>query len=157
MNISLITVPYDSGHLNERMGAGPAGIINAGLTETLEASGHNVKCYGITSELAFNAEVATAFHLIQKIAFAVSSAATQNNFIIVLSGNCNAGVGTVAGLSNKNIGIIWFDAHGDCETPDTTLSGFLDGMAISMIMGNCWQNVLNKTEGYFALAGKMLK
>jgi arginase len=57
---------------------------------------------------------------------------------LVLSGNCgSAALGCVAGLG-ASPGIFWFDAHGDFNTPETTIGGFLDGMALATVTGRCW-------------------
>jgi arginase len=73
---------------------------------------------------------------------------------IVLPGNCSATVGVVAGLNATGLGVIWFDAHGDCETPESTTSGFLDGMGISMLLNSCWQNLLSVHNLTSPLRGK---
>ena len=42
-----------------------------------------------------------------------------------LAGNCNTTLGAISGLMPMNFGLVWFDAHGDYNTPETTTSGFL--------------------------------
>jgi arginase len=59
----------------------------------------------------------------------------------VLSGNCNSALGTLAGLNERNCGMIWFDAHGDFNTPKTTESTFLDGMGMAIAAGHCWKKL----------------
>jgi arginase len=39
------------------------------------------------------------------------------------------------------LGVVWFDAHGEFNTPETTLSGFLDGMPLAIATGRCWKAV----------------
>ncbi|HUR81020.1 MAG TPA: arginase family protein, partial [Thermoanaerobaculia bacterium] len=53
-----------------------------------------------------------------------------------LSGHCGAAIGAMAGLDAD--AIVWFDAHGDYNTPETTDSGFLDGMCLAVATGRCW-------------------
>ncbi len=50
---------------------------------------------------------------------------------LVVSGNCNSCLGTLAAIDRHNCGIVWFDAHGDFNTPETSISGLLDGMALN--------------------------
>ena len=51
-----------------------------------------------------------------------------------------------------NFGLIWFDAHGDYNTPETTTSGFLDAMGLSMITGHCWQTLAKTIPNYCPLS-----
>ena len=63
----------------------------------------------------------------------------DQRFPVVLAGNCNSYVGTLAGLETDRAGVSWFDAHGDFNTPETTTTGFLDGMGLAMASGRCWK------------------
>jgi Arginase/agmatinase/formimionoglutamate hydrolase, arginase family len=54
----------------------------------------------------------------------------QGDFPSSFQGNCLAAVGVIAGLG-PGTGVIWIDAHGDFNTPQTTTSGFLDGMTLA--------------------------
>ena len=57
----------------------------------------------------------------------------------MLAGNCNTALGSVAGLDHLDrTGVVWFDAHGDFNTPETTVTGSFDGMALAMLTGRCW-------------------
>ena len=47
---------------------------------------------------------------------------------VVLSGSCFAAVGVVAGLGEPRPGVVWLDAHGDYNEPETSVYGYLDGM-----------------------------
>jgi len=65
----------------------------------------------------------------------------RNSLPVVVSGDCNSCLGTLSGLGSSSIGIIWFDAHGDMNTPETSPSGFFDGMSISIALGDCYSGV----------------
>lgn len=56
---------------------------------------------------------------------------------LVLSGDCLSAIGCVAGLEKCGIHpfLLWFDAHGDFHTPETTISGHLGGMPLAMLTG----------------------
>ena len=56
---------------------------------------------------------------------------------LVLSGDCLSAIGVLAGIQKCEIQprLLWFDAHGDFHTPETTLSGHLGGMPLAMITG----------------------
>ncbi len=63
---------------------------------------------------------------------------------LILAGSCNLCLGALAGLNRKPLGIVWFDAHGDFNTPKTSLSGRLDGMALAIATGNCHDELRQK-------------
>jgi len=46
------------------------------------------------------------------------------------------------------VGIVWFDAHADFNTPETTNSGFLDGMGLAIAVGHCWRSLSRTVEGF---------
>src|SRR4029077_19748813 len=60
-------------------------------------------------------------------------------------------VGTLAGLG-EGVGVAWFDAHGDFNTPETTTSGFLDGTAVGIITGRCWKQLALSIPGFQPIA-----
>jgi arginase len=57
--------------------------------------------------------------------------------VVVASGDCLTALGTVAGLqaAGADPAVVWFDAHGDVQTPETTSSGYLAGMALRLLTG----------------------
>src|SRR4030095_5287167 len=73
-------------------------------------------------------------------------------FPIVRSGNCNAAVVTLSGLTPARRAIFWFDAHGDCNTPETTTTGFLDGTGLSTTLGLCWHQMAAAVPGFQPVA-----
>jgi arginase len=153
MEIQLLVVPYDSGHRGVRMGAGPEKLLEAGLERTLRDSGHSV--HTKVAELSpdsWHAEIQTSFELMRMLASAVRQAREAGRFPIVLAGNCNTAVGTLAGLGPDSTGVAWFDAHGDFNTPETTRSGFLDGTAVAIITGRCWTQLAATIPGFAPVA-----
>lgn len=77
----------------------------------------------------------------------VEEAVRAGHFPLVLAGNCGAALGVTAGLEGR-IGTVWFDAHGDFNTPDTSPSGFLDGMGLATLTGQCWHSLANSIPGF---------
>ena len=69
-------------------------------------------------------------------------------FPLVLAGGCISCVGTLAGLGAPPTAIVWLDAHGDFNTPETTISGFLDGMALATAVGRCWGKLAATVPGF---------
>ncbi len=148
MKIRLLLVPYDSGQRNVRMGAGPERLCEAGLPEHLTAQGHTVEVQTIeTASHHWRAEVQTSFELMRFVAEQVRAARAAGFFPVVLSGNCLAAVGVIAGLG-AGTGALWVDAHGDFNTPQTTTSGFLDGMTLATVTGRCWGELARSIAGF---------
>lgn len=144
MPVRLIQVPYDSGHRARRMGRGPLHLVAAGALDRLAAPG-GIALVPIEADAAFATEIGSAFDLHRGVAASVRSACSASALPLILSGNCNSAIGTVAGLQaaglGDGLGVIWFDGHGDCNTPETFIGSFLDAMALSTLTGRCWQEL----------------
>jgi arginase len=148
MRVQIIAVPYDSGRRGERMGAGPECLLDAGLERRLAAADHEVQVQIVAaSSGSWPAEIGMAFELSRSVSVAVRAAIERGAFPLVLSGNCGAAaLGCVAGTRARRV--FWFDAHGDFNTPETTVGGFLDGMALAMLTGRCWQQLAAGIPGF---------
>lgn len=123
------------------MGAGPEHFIDNGIERMLEAEGHQVRLASVEASGGFRTEIKTAFELCRLVAERVRESDVEGNFPLVLSGNCNSSLGTLAGLGEQGIGMIWFDAHGDFNTPETRESSFFDGMGMAIATGHCWRKL----------------
>lgn len=73
--------------------------------------------------------------LYDRVAEEVAGAGTRP---LVVSGDCTVSLGTVAGLQrvHGDVSVVWFDAHGDLHTPESTPSGYLGGMPLRMLIGD---------------------
>lgn len=154
MDVAIVAVPYDTARRGWRSGAGPEHLLQAGLATHLQRLGHQVATVQVIEDdpAESPAEIRTAFELMRRVAGAVRSARTAGRFPLVLSGNCNAGaVGLLSGLSPARRAVFWFDAHGESNTPDTTASGFLDGMGLAIALGWCWRIVADTVPGFEAI------
>jgi arginase len=106
----------------------------------------------------FQGDIGRSFELFRRTARLVTAARNAGSFPVVLSGNCSASVGVLAGLSGsdglktREIGCIWFDAHDDYNVPDTVLSGYFDSMPIAIMAGECWKALVNTIPGYRPLS-----
>jgi arginase len=71
------------------------------------------------------------------VAGQVAQAAGRGASPVVVSGDCTTALGTMAGLQRAGIdaGIVWFDAHGDLQTLETTTSGYLGGLPLRLLLG----------------------
>lgn len=151
--IDLLVVPYDSAQREVRMGAGPLALIAAGLLDRLEEEGFTAVVSHLEPTDSFHAEVTTAFDLQGLVRKAVAMAVGNGRLPIVLAGNCNTGViGCLAAHDADDVGLFWFDAHSDAETPETSTSGFFDGMGFAVALGECWKPKLEEL-GWCGLNG----
>jgi arginase len=133
--IDLIVIPYDSGRRGMRMGAGPIAFMNAGLEGTLRNAGHDTSVTWIES--AASDPLASAVEHATQVATITRAARARGRIPVVLAGNCISTVGAFAGVRGERTGLAWLDAHADLNTPETSPSGFLDGMAAATILGWC--------------------
>jgi arginase len=151
--VRTILAPYDSGHRDFRMGAGPDHLMKGGLSEMLRSAERPSLWFShVLPEVDPPAEVATAFELDRLVAEQVHEAEADDQFPLVLSGNCNTAVGTIAGLGAPDFGVVWFDAHADFNTPETTTTGFTDGMGLAVTVGHCWREMARGVPGFSAVA-----
>src|SRR5438105_14164202 len=151
--VQIIQVPYDSGIRSVRMGNGPGHFVGNGLAELLRARGHKVFVESVEPKAEFRAEIQTQFELYGLLAERVAEARRDGKFPLILSGNCGATLGAIAGAGTKRLGVIWFDAHGDFNTPETTSSGFLDGMGLAVAAGLCWKRLALSISNFSPIAG----
>ena len=149
MRIAVLVVPYDSARRGERMGAGPEHLLRAGLAASLASAGHEVRVETVEAPAdQWHAEIGTAFALARGVAQAVRRAVDSGAFPMILSGNCGpAALGAVGGLGGTP-SVFWFDAHGDFNTPETTVGGFLDGMSLATLAGKCWTGLAASIPGF---------
>lgn len=136
------------------MGTGPEHFIRSGLVQLLQRRGYDIEVGRVEADAPFRAEIKTAFELHRRLAASIRSACEAGRFPLTLSGNCNSSLGTVAGIGTPDLGVIWFDGHGDFNTPDTTVSGFLDGMGLATVAGLCWKGLAASIDGFHPISGR---
>jgi arginase len=72
---------------------------------------------------------------------------------VILGGDHSIAIGTFSGISShfhakeQEVGLIWFDAHADINTPETSLSGNIHGMPLAVILGDGEKKLVN-LEGF---------
>ena len=156
MDIRVLVVAYDSGRYRARMGCGPDRLFDTCMEPLLARLGHRVTREEIVVSDSHPAEIASAFALCRAVAGRVRACRDDGHFPLVLSGNCGIAVGAVSGCGCRNTGVVWFDAHGEATTPDTTTSGFLDGMGIGILTGQCWRGLALSIPGFEPVPGNRI-
>ncbi|KYP79324.1 arginase [Ferroacidibacillus organovorans] len=145
--LRIIGVPSDLGQGRRGVDMGPSAIRYAGLSTALEQLGYTVKDLGNINvptpemnELNRNSKL-RYLHEVKEVAenlSAIIRSVTENGHLpIVLGGDHSIAIGSLAGMaqSSQNYGVIWFDAHGDMNTADTTPSGNIHGMPLAVSLG----------------------
>ena len=155
MQVRVILVPYDSGHCRKRMGLGPERILSE-LKSLFTQRGIDFGTEEILLESVYPAEISAAFELCRKVSTRVRECRQLGILPFVLSGNCNTAVGTISGCGPDHLGVVWFDAHGESTTPETTRSGFLDGMSISILLGRAWSTLARSVPAFVPIAGNRI-
>jgi arginase len=125
-NIQVILVPYEVERQDTGMARAPHELVARGFLDRLRQAGREVHA------------VETVAGVGQAIARAVALARSNGRFPLILSGGCLASVGVVAGLQKDGIdpAVVWIDAHGDFNTPESSPSGYWDGMALTTLCGS---------------------
>jgi len=119
----------------------------AGLRERIAALGYRVRDLGnLAVPLAEQIEPPAADEplrylqpivgVVRDLAQQVRDVISSNTLPIILGGDHSLSIGSVAGVAhNRRIGVIWLDAHGDYNTPETTPSGNIHGMGLAVLTG----------------------
>src|SRR5262245_20243432 len=126
---------------------GPSAIRYAGLSERLERAGIDVEDRGnVQAPLAETHETGTeharfldeSLETCTRIAAEVEAARGAGLVPLVLGGDHSIAIGTLSGLAATGPGgVLWLDAHGDLNTPETSPSGNVHGMPLAAVLGIC--------------------
>lgn len=144
--IGIIGVPLDLGAGTRGTNLGPEAIRIAGIVKRLEAIGYQVDDRGdipVDRRAAVTVEGSNLKNLneIAKVnrllCEEVTKVMKESMIPVVLGGDHSIAIGTIFGVlqHKKNLGVIWFDAHGDINTSETSPSGNIHGMPVSVLLG----------------------
>lgn len=148
--VAVIGVPLDLGAGRRGVDMGPAAIRLAGLGARLAALGYDVEDEGdlrVPPPEARNPGDPRAKYLREirevcaQLRDRVCAAQGRGQRTVVLGGDHSIAMGTIAGLARfhhdhgERIGVVWIDAHADCNTPSTSPSGNVHGMPLAAALG----------------------
>lgn len=148
MPVRIIGAPTDYGSNRRGVDMGPSAIRYAGLAETVEpltscrdtgdvtvplAENRDPETLDIEGDAKFLREVREVSRtLSDRFAEALAAGETP----LALGGDHSISIGTLNGTARRaDIGVVWFDAHGDFNTPQTTPSGNVHGMPLAAALG----------------------
>jgi len=144
--LSIIGMPMDLGQMRRGVDMGPSAMRYAGIYENLSklfdeiddkgdiAIGRPKVMVDPDSNLR-NLQLVAEKN--EELAKAVSKVVEEGSFPLVLGGDHSIAIGTLAGVAKhyKNLGVIWFDAHGDLNTAETSPTGNIHGMPLAVNIG----------------------
>lgn len=155
--VRIIGVPTDYGQDRRGVDMGPSAIRYGGLSKQLDSAG--VRCEDAGDLLAPRAEerdphfrtpsegearfLRETEDVCTRLAGEVSEALADSYTPLVLGGDHSVAIGSLKGsAADADIGAIWFDAHGDYNTPTTSPSGNVHGMPLAAALGaEDWEGV----------------
>lgn len=166
-NISVIGVPLDYGADRRGVDMGPSAIRYAGLNEKLRQAGHTVNDLGNVdvpvpeSRKAPDPRAKYMDEIVKVnrvLARTVEKVCREQQFPVVLGGDHSIAMGTIAGLlrARPKMGLLWFDAHGDFNTEDTSPSGNVHGMPVAVAAGRSTSDLAIPFKGTFVDESKIV-
>jgi arginase len=144
--VAVIGAPLDLGQGRRGVDMGPSAIRYAGLDDRIRSLGRDCFDWGnveapVAEATAAGDERARFLPQIkatcERVAQLVALAARDRVVPLVLGGDHSVALGTLGGLARVHGpgGVIWIDAHGDLNTPETSPSGNVHGMVLAAALG----------------------
>jgi len=159
--VHIIGVPLDLGASRRGTDAGPSALRIAGLSAAIEKLGYEVVLESDIPVPAMETRRAESrntrfkgeiLEVCTNLAMATRNTLDDGQIPLVIGGDHSIAMGTVSGVSahfrkkNAEIGLIWFDAHGDMNLPDTSPSGNIHGMPLAHLLGRGDPDLVNILE-----------
>jgi arginase len=146
MDVRIIGVPMDLGSNRRGTDMGPSALRAADLAPNLEKLDHSVEdggnVFAHEPETRSTDEAGMRFvdeivRTCEAVGRRVRSAKIEDEVPLVVGGDHSLSMGTAAGIATEDtrVGVLWVDAHGDFNTPETTPSGNVHGMPLACMVG----------------------
>ncbi|SHJ84748.1 arginase [Malonomonas rubra DSM 5091] len=161
--IRIIGIQIDLGQKQRGVNMGPSAIRYAGLSKKLKRLGFELHDSGnlfVPVRDSLDDEVQEHFlHSIQQVCQATYEAgkqAVEEGYIpLFLGGDHSLAIGTIGGVTHsKPSGVIWVDAHGDANTPESSPSGSIHGMPVAALLGEGYPELVNVGRAGAKISGK---
>jgi arginase len=149
-SVSILGVPLGYGASMAGVDIGPAALRVARLNQRIARLGYSVHDLGdmrlerpqslpeIDEKLKYVREISNAC---EQVAIEVEGILNSEQFPVIIGGDHSIAIGSFAGAAsyykkkNETLGLIWFDAHADMNTPETTPTGNIHGMPLAALLG----------------------
>jgi arginase len=151
--VSIVGIPLDLGQSRRGVDMGPSAIRYAGIHERLRSLGYPTEDLGNleTRERATLPPEGGGFGFLPAVVEAAKrmyktgqQAIADGRWPLFLGGDHSISAGTVGGISHKEpVGLLWIDAHGDFNTPETSPSGNIHGMPLAALCGRGAAELVN--------------
>ena len=150
--IRIIGVPIDLGQDQRGVDMGPSAIRYAGLSAALKALGYPLHDAGnlyvpVRDALAHQKQgdfLPAIQQVCQMVYEAAAQAVAADEIPLFLGGDHSLAIGTIGGMTSREAaGVIWVDAHGDANRPQTSPSGNVHGMPLAALMGEGFPELVN--------------
>ena len=154
--VEIIGAPSTFGQRKLGVNLGPDAIRYAGIVARIEAIGLTVKDSGNINvpELnlnKFNSDqqglrnLEEIIETSETLSQSVSNSISNNHFPLILGGDHSIAIGSISGVSKhyENLGVIWYDAHGDLNIPEESPSGNIHGMPLRILAGDGDDKLVN--------------
>jgi arginase len=144
MKLRIVEVPYRYDERDDGLGRGPQALLDAGLVDALAETPvgeAEVVVADLPASERVDGPIAVNIgRLGASVGALVSAGYERGDRLLVLAGDDTCSVGVVSGLqqccgAGHRIGIVWIDAHGDFNTPETSVSNILAGMPLAILAG----------------------
>jgi len=149
-NIHLIGVPMDLGQNLRGVDVGPSALRYAGIADRLRHLGHTVKDLGNVStalrdSLSLDADYVNPIHdTCTQLYDIVRKTLAQGSFPLIMGGDHSISIGSIGGATHDTpTGILWIDAHADCNIPESSPSGNIHGMPLAVLRGFGYQQLID--------------
>lgn len=150
--VTVIFSPYHLGHRDHRVGNGPNRIKKLGILDELKSLELDIEFVEIERVDEFEGEIGRSFEVLRRISKEVSKCVSEDRFPLVLAGNCMSTIAIACGMSDRDFGFVYFDAHDDLDSPDNNENGYFDAMGLSMLRGESWKYFTSTIPGFKPLS-----
>lgn len=157
LRVTLVEQPYHGGRNVAELSRSPEYLQAGGIAGILSGQGHRVRPVETVALTPEESEEYGEWHRMGlangHLAGLVSEAEESRFLSVGLLANCNALMGMLGGFQHAGpdeeplrVALVWIDAHGDFNTPETTLSGMLGGMPVAVSAGLALQRLRRESH-----------
>jgi arginase len=147
--VRIVGIPMDLGQDQRGVDMGPSAVRYAGLARRLRRLGYRVEDVGnlhVPARVSLSDDdlVPTLVRTCEVAYEQAREAIVAGEIPLLLGGDHSIAIGTVGGVTHdRPCGVLWIDAHGDFNTPESSPSGNVHGMALALLLGHGDERLVN--------------